>query len=707
MKHPFEYQQADSVILFNTDDEDLVPIEFKLPDAPPLDEVHGYGIDPLEQVWRRFEVPIKLKELNEDNTMSPSQKVAHLESNQTYYKAEIEYIQKDIQRAKQGLWYFIKGKPYFIPPAGYFYLQWWPIEGKPVDFRMRDLKFWLFDYMVDNDADVIGFNYPKHRREGATNRASCKRYKVAIDTSFAHCGMQSKDRLHAQEIHEQMVLPAWREYMPFWWKPIYNGNNIDMSVLRFTSPVARNNPDHGKKALNSLIDFRDSGEKAYDGLKLRHLFNDEIGKTVEVNVKKRWEIQRQCLSDGSTIIGKCLNASTVDEMEKGGGRVFKEICDQSHFHQKDETTGRTTSWLYNLFMPAYEGFGGEMPKHLQKRFGHDRWVDKYGFDVTDPETGRPAAEVFHMAVRMDYKRRGDVEGEIEYTRQFPLRWRDCWRVSVKECNFNLAIIEDRLDYYRNGNTDKQRGDFMWENGQQDTRVIWVPNEQGKFYLSWQFEDPRDTNRFFMEDGVRVPGNTRRFVAGGDPFKFKTTKTGKKSDGGGAVFMKHDIMIDPPQKDVSAFTTNRFVCTYSNRPRDKRIYGEDMLMMCVYFGCEMNPEINVEFLWDYFSDRGYGRYLYYHFDVNKNKLSVTPGMSTHEKVKETIFREWQFYIQHHGLRERHDEILEQCKEIEDDMNDYDLFVAGGYALMAANSNPFKPQEQTVVDIEHLFPTYYYN
>jgi len=413
------------------------------------------------------------------------------------------------------------------------------------------------------------------------------------------------------------------------------------------------------------------------------------------------------LSDGSTIIGKAFNASTVDEMEKGGGKVFKMLCEQSHFHQKDKVTGRTTSWLYNLFMPAGQGYGGEMPSHLQKKYNAKTWIDEYGFDIIDNEENVPAAELFHRAVVASYMAKNDVEGAIEYTRQFPLSWRDCWRQSVRECQFNLAIIEERLDYYRNGNPDKQRGDFMWEGGKPDTRVIWVPNPEGKFYLSYQFDDPRDSNKYFMEDGMRVPGNTRKFCAGGDPFKFKTTKTGKKSMGAGAVFMKHDVNLDPPHKNISDYVTNRFVCTYSNRPRDKRLYGEDMLMMCVYFGCEMNPEINVEFLWDYFIDRGYSRYLYYHYDLTTNKVSITPGMSTHEKVKERIYREWQFYIQHHGLRERHDELLEQCKEIEDEMNDYDLFVAGGYALMAADVSPFKPDEQTAFDVEQLFPPYIYN
>jgi hypothetical protein len=703
----YKYLEAETTIVFNQNDPDLSPIEYFIGNPPPVEEMLNYKLPPEKCKWKRFDMPQKLQMLDRDLTLTPRQKVLQLEENQEYYKAELEYIYRDIKFATEGFWIILNNKPYYVPPYYYLYLQWWPIDGKYVQFRNRDRKFFLFDKMVDEDPDCIGFNYPKHRREGATNKISSKRKNLAQKTPFAKVGMQSKDEKHSKKIHEEMVDMNWRYYTPFWRKPIYNGLHNDTSSLSFSSPTAKSHPDYGSVSLNSLIDFRDSGEKAYDGLKLKHLFNDEIGKTTEVDVKRRMEIQRQCLAEGSTIFGKMVNASTVDEMEKGGGKVFKKICDQSHFHKKNKKTGRTTSWLYNFFMPAGEGFGGEVPEPLREQFGCENWIDDYGFDVMDPETGRPAAELFHLAIRDQYRRDNDFEGLIEYTRQFPLSWKDCWKQSVNECNFNLEIIEDRLDYYRNGNDDKQRGDFMWLDGVKDGTVIWVNNPTGgKFYISYQFPDPRDSNKYFINNGVRIPANTRKFCAGGDPFKFKTTKMGKKSMGGGAVFMKHDIFLDPPGLDTSKWRSNRFVCTYSHRPQDKRIYGEDMIMMCVYFGCEMYPEINVEFLWDYFMERGYGGYLMYAIDPNTNKVSITPGANTSDKTKEAIFREYQFYIQHHGLREVHDEILEQCKDIEDDMGDYDLFVAGGLALIGAGKQSFVTQEQTTTDIDELIPTYYH-
>ncbi len=693
----YKYEKADKEIVFNDGDPDLLPIVYKLPTPPPQEEIDGYGLPPEQQMWRPKLMSPKLKELNDRTDLLPSQKIKYLEEHQNYFEDEIKYIGQEWHRRKFGYWFYVNGKPYYITGDNYFYLQWWPIEGKHVEFRMRDRKWWLFVEMVDKDPNTYGFNYPKHRREGATTRVSCKRFLVASSQGFCRVGLQSKDYKHADEVHKTMVMDQFKYEIPFWFKPISDGNNLNETQIRFYAPDSKNHPDSGKRALKSIVDFRDSGVKAYDGLKLRYLHGDETGKTTEVNVKTRWEVQRQCLSEGSKIIGKCINTSTVDEMDKGGGKIFKELCEQSHYQQRNDNN-RTVSGLYNLFMPAYEGFEGNDKNG-------ERFIDQFGFDRTD-KNGVPLALYYHEAIRNGYRRLNDTDGWIEYTRQFPLKWKDCWKQSARDCNFNLAVIEERLDHYRNGNPDVQRGNFFWSDNQQDGHVIWIADPEGKFTLSYQFASPAHSNKFYFDDGRKKPGNVTRFVAGGDPFKFKTTKNSKKSMGAGAVFMYHDSTIDA-SRDITDWDTNRFVCTYNYRPKDKQTYGEDMIMMCHYFGCQMFPEINVDFLWEYFETRGYVNYLMFPIDPHTNKISRQPGAQTGEKLKEEIFREWQYYIERHGRRERHIELLEQCKEIEDDMGDYDLFVAGGLALVASKRSSLTIRDEPLGQFEELFPTFYYN
>lgn len=702
----YNYLPADKSIFFNDDDLDLVPIEYKLPKTPKLESIEGYGLPPQDQYWRHKPMPPKLAELQRNQKLTPSQKIRKLEDAQSYYADEIRFIEQEWERTNNGHWLFINGKPYYITGDNYYYLQWWSIERRPPVFRMRDRKWWLFVEMMDKDSYCMGMNYPKGRREGATTRASCKRLKVASRTPNARVGLQSKEDSHAKEVHQTHVLDIFKYETPFWFIPVWDQNMQNKTSINFYAPDGKDHVDNGKPALRTIVDYRPSNKTAYDGLKLQYLHNDEIGKSDLVDVYERWNVQRECLVQGSRIIGKSINTSTVEEMEGGGGKEFKLLCDESHYEQRNKETGRTATGLYNFFMPSYEGFGDDMPPHYQTKYGHKSWVDKYGFDVLDPDTGRPLAERYLLGLRQSYLDSNNIEAWIDQVRKYPLRWKDCWKRKASANNFNLEIIEARLDYYRNGNDDVQIGDFMWEGGVQDTKVIWVPNKEGRWKLSYQFADPSMSNRYFLNDGKKFPFHTQKFVAGADTFKFRTTKEKKKSKGGIAVFYKFDPSVDQTH-DIGDWKSNRFCCTYLYRPRDKRTYLEDVLMTCIYFGCKVYPEFNVPDVGEHFIDRGYGGYLLYRIDSNTGKVEVNPGEQTGTKTIESIFSHTQHHIQHHGHREFHDDWLLQCKEIEDDMGDYDLFAAGGYALLGAAQDSFEHKRIETVDLSDFLPTFEYN
>ena len=89
------------------------------------------------------------------------------------------------------------------------------------------------------------------------------------------------------------------------------------------------------------------------------------------------------------------------------------------------------------------------------------------------------------------------------------------------------------------------------------------------------------------------------------------------------------------KDGNFAMKRKFACTYNFRPPDKDTYAEDMLMMCVYYGVKMYPEVNVPLLWDYFEARGYVHYLLYRYDPKTFTISRTPGEQTGEKIKQQI------------------------------------------------------------------------
>lgn len=687
------YKDAEKTIVFNDKDEDMVPIVYQLPPVPPIDLIPGFGLHPLEQYWEALapRAPEKLISLDKKR-LTRLQKMRELEHN-PYYEDCIQFVQQEWKRRKHGFVFYNKGRPVQITGPNYYYLKYWPIEGRLPMFKMRDRKWWWFEKMCEDDINCTGFNYPKHRREGATTRASCAKFEIVSRTPYAHGALQSKTEKDASDVTEFHIKEPWSS-IPFWFQPVWDGDERSIRRISFTAPPYKTAEEREESDLRSYLTFEDSGVKAYDGKKIRILHNDEIGKIDNIDVHERWKVQELCLKVGNDIVGKAINTSTVDKMTKIAAQKFKQLCDESDYHKRS-ANNRTETGLFTLFIPASDGYEGNDPLTGLPL------TDKYG------HTNIKRAEEIILSERESYRVAGKMDAWVQAVRQLPLRYRDCFKAESQNCNFNLYIIEQTLERFRHGNPFKQRGDFRWKDGVIDGRVEFVPCINGKFEVSYLFKDDKYSNSCYLMDGKKYPGNVAKFCAGGDPYRFKLTKYGKRSMGAGTVFYKFDSTVDGG-KPVDQWASERFVCTYSNRPPDPDIYCEDMLMMCIYFGCEMNPEANIDMIERYFLRRGYAGYLYYKIDA-KHRMALQAGEHTGEKSKEDIFAAWQLHIEKNGLREVHTELLEQCREIDDDMGAYDLFAAGGKALTSSRRFVFSNNDDAhATDINDYidFNTYDY-
>ena len=685
-KYLSEYKKAEKYVVVNDDDPDLVPIEIPMPPCPPLDTIDGYGLPAKEQKFQKPVYPKTLEEL-EDELEDIQLIYEELKNNQSKYADEIRFIELQWKRRLNGYWFFNNGVPTYITGTNYMYISFWEIDIGIPEYRSRDRKFFLFADFCTFDSNCFGFNYPKHRREGATNKVQCWLYEATSRSNRKHSGIQSATEDHAKDVFTEHLIPGWKS-LPFFFKPIFQGNTDPKRVLLFREPAEKvvKGKVISKKsnALQSKIDFKSSDIKGYDSRKLLRYHSDECGKTTDADILLRHNVVKQCLSTGRTIVGKAAYTSTVGEMDKGGGAKYKQLCDQSHYdHWEDRfkrtKNNRTLSGLYNLFIPAYDGLEG--------------FIDEYGNSIINE------AKEYLRNTREAYILAEDFDSLSEFIRMYPMQYRECFRGDSQKCKFNIKILEDRIDELTfSQHKPVTRGNFVWENNVKDSKVVWEPSPRGKFEISYGLEN-FESNKYIIRNGMKLPNNNS-FYGGGDPFKFKTTTSGKKSDGAGAVFMVRDFSIDNADKDVNEWKTNRFVCTYSYRPRTKREYGEDMILMSVYYGCKFNTEINVPFLWEYFEERGYKGYLWYGKDRRTGRINSKPGTYTNEEVREDIFREYHSYIETHGHRECHIDLLRQCLEIEDKMNDYDLFVAGGLALKAAKGIEVVPKlEKPSEDVFH--------
>jgi hypothetical protein len=82
--------------------------------------------------------------------------------------------------------------------------------------------------------------------------------------------------------------------------------------------------------------------------------------------------------------------------------------------------------------------------------------------------------------------RGDQDALNEYYRQFPRTEEHAFRDETQNSIFNLAKIYEQIDYNEDLKASNvvTRGSFQWQNGVKDTKVIFSPNPQGRFMVTW-------------------------------------------------------------------------------------------------------------------------------------------------------------------------------------------------------------------------------
>ena len=241
------------------------------------------------------------------------------------------------------------------------------------------------------------------------------------------------------------VVPMFRSY-PFFFKPIQDGTTNPRMELAFREPSKRitkkNKTSQKGDALNTIINWKNTTNNAYDGEKLHMLYLDEAGKWEKpVDIKEAWRIERTCLIVGKRIVGKALVGSTVNPMDKGG-EEYKNLWEDSDPDERN-ANGRTRSGLYRIFIPATEALEG--------------FFDRYGNPVVDEPTVRIEGidgEVIDQG-SADYLKnernslKHDPSELNEIIRQFPLTEDEAFRDSIEGSIFNIGKIYQQIDWNNN------------------------------------------------------------------------------------------------------------------------------------------------------------------------------------------------------------------------------------------------------------------
>jgi len=606
-----------------------------------------------------------------------------------------DFIDEEFTRREDGFWFYNKGIPTYLTGTHYMYLQWSKIDVGPPDFREANRLFFIFWEACKADVRCYGMCYLKNRRSGFSFMASGEVVNLATISSDSRYGILSKTGPDAKTMFTDKVVPISVNY-PFFFKPIQDGMDRPKTELAYRVPASkftRRKIITGEVAeelqgLDTTIDWKNTGDNSYDGEKLKLLVHDESGKWERPNnILNNWRVTKTCLRLGSRIIGKCMMGSTSNALDKGGDN-FKKLYESSDVTQRN-ANGQTRSGLYSLFIPM--------------EWNYEGYIDSYGipvFETPDVPAEDPHGQKIRIGV-LDYWKnevdglKHDQDGLNEFYRQFPRTTKHAFRDESKNSLFNLTKIYQQIDWnadISNSNVITQ-GSFQWVGGIQDTEVRFVPNKNGRFFVTW-VPPSRLQNNVVMKLGKKYPGNENLGAFGCDSYDISGTVDGRGSNGSLHGLTKFSMEDVPP---------NHFFLEYIARPQTAEIFFEDVLMACIFYGMPILAENNKPRLLYHFKRRGYRAFAMNRPDKIYNKLSVTereiggiPNSS--EDIKQAHAAAIESYIEERvGLLENatYGDVYFQ-RTLEDwskfninNRTTHDASISSGLAIMACNKNKYRP------------------
>jgi hypothetical protein len=614
----------------------------------------------------------------------------------------VDFIEQEFDRRELGYWFINNGVKTYITGHHYMYLQWTKTDVGHPDFRESNRIFFLFWEACRADTRCFGMCYLKNRRSGFSFMASSVSVDIATLAKDARIGMVSKTGPDAKKMFTDKVVPIANNY-PFFFQPVRDGMTTPKTELAFRVPaskITRKNMDQEQDeeidGLDTSIDWRNTADNSYDGEKLRFLIEDEAAKLEKpMNIENGWRIRKTCLRLGARIIGKCMMGSTSNALDKGGEN-YKRLYEDSDVKKRNKN-GQTVSGLYALFIPMEYNFEG--------------YIDEYGHAVLEtPEKPIRSAEgtwitqgVIEYWNNEVASLKSNPDALNEFYRQFPRTESHAFRDETKSSIYNLTKIYQQIDYNDGMITDRvlTKGFFHWKNGEKDTEVIWTPDKNGRFIVSW-IPDIAMRNNYITKNGIKYPLNEHVGAFGCDPYDISGATFGG-SNGALHGLTKFNMANAP---------SNAFFLEYVARPQTAEIFFEEVLMACVFYGMPILAENNKARLLYHFKNRGYRGFSMNRPDKHKAKLSFTEleigGIpSSSEDMKQAHAAGIGTYIEKYvgydleATYRNPDEIgnmpfnrtlLDWSKFNVNDRTKFDASISSGLAIMANQKHIYMPEKK---------------
>ena len=652
---------------------EIYGLHIQLPAVPDHKNILFHEKKKEDQRWIRIDTPVELKRVRSMDEWAEKPK----EFREKYSK----YIEGEFFRRRNGVWFYNNGIPTYITGRHYMLLQWSKMDiGYPsyLEFQRR-----LFVHFAacESDPRSLGQIFTKCRRSGYTNISAAILADEGTQVKEKLLGIQSKTGKDAQEnIFMKKLVPMFRSY-PFFFKPIQDGTTNPRMELAFREPSKRitknNKTSSAGEALDTIINWKNTTNNAYDGEKLHLLYLDEAGKWEKpTDIREAWRIERTCLIVGRRIVGKALVGSTVNPLDKGG-KEFRDLYYNSSPDDRNQN-GRTKSGLYKIFIPAYEALEG--------------FFDKYGNPIIeDPESPVETIEGDMVSIGaktyLNNERKALMQDAYELNeviRQFPFTEDEAFRDSTKSTIFNIAKIYEQIghnqDLYPNPIV---QGNFVWV--EKNKQVAFSPDPNGRWRIAW-LPPANERNQFMSRYGKISPPENSIGVGGVDSYDLDATVDGRGSKGACHMFVKFNM-----KHDIS----NMFVAEYAARPPMAKIFYEDILMAAFFYGFPILIENNKYGIARHFEARGFDNYLMDRPEHLKTGASTskTKGIpSNSQDIIDSHAQAIETFIHNHVGYNQETEKMGRMyfnRTLEDwigyrieNRTKYDLTISAGLALMAA-------------------------
>jgi len=574
--------------------------DIPLPKKPPLKYFKNYGVPLKEQKFYHEKIPKSL--------LSRKAKLT---------KEETDFIYSQFHKRANGEWWLIKGQEIYLTGSYWWFLNYHTCEnGKKPKYKYIQGLVYNHKDMVVRDPNTYGVFLIGPRRGGKTEITLGMIEEYLTITKSVHGGMQSANDNAAQENFKRVTFSNKNQI--WYMKPISSGSDDPDKLLEFIFPssvntakkvrdLAENGTEeespYTEEELGSWLDFQPSKPGAYDRTELNWWILNEAGKLENMSLLACWNRVKACLhkNGGKLIDGTAYFETSIEEINDEQLEEILILVKDSNDKIRN-ANGRTTSGLVVLFLSYFECYD----------------EDEYGFPLKEE------AETFLNNEIENLKKQRKYNEITNLLRQCPRNIEDALTPSGSQSAFKKEYLQEtlqRIDFpEKYGLVPKEwtiKGNLIWSNGIPDGKVIFIPDEKGKFTASQLLKDGED-NQVMIMGGIRYPLNLHKYRVGIDPFDFdlKDVVDKNRASKGGAVGGRlYDdnedgakIMDGAPIDRAWEWVTKQPTITYNYREEDSEVFFEDMIMLCVYLGTQMNVENNKKAIKTYFKKRGYEQFI---------------------------------------------------------------------------------------------------